>query len=120
MPGQPPSLPFLVALLWPQKEWFADFLALLVEEFLRTLHAVYPAGAPCEKVTQGAGVAEPTWLEAIRRLVCKAGFSEEVQRSSFWISGDPQHAFVRESGLDSFFGIVEGILLHAGPLISRM
>ena len=41
----------------------------------------------------------------------RQAFLKRLQRSSFRISRDPQHTFVRESGLDSFFGIVAGILL---------
>ena len=36
---------------------------------------LYP---PCKEVMQGSGVTVPSCMEAIKQLVCKAGFCEEV------------------------------------------
>ena len=63
---------------WPQKEWFIHLLALQVEEPLKPL-PLEPAGAvPHERVSQGARVAAPTCLKAIKQLIFKTNFSKEV------------------------------------------
>ena len=43
----------------------------------------------------------------------------KLQRSSHWVSADPQHVSARKSGLVSSVGVVDGISLHERPLFCR-
>ena len=46
-------------------------------------------------------------------------FRRKLQKSLLWTLEDPQHVSTRESGLDSFIGILEGISLHVRSLFCR-
>ena len=60
-----------------QKEWFADHLALLVDESLKLLMPWNLLVQSHVKVSQGL-VATPSCLETVERLGHKAGFSKKV------------------------------------------
>ena len=88
----------LVALLWPQKEWFTDFLALLVEELLELPMPRYLlAQAHARKFQRGL---ESLCLYAWRLSSDVSTWQDflRLQRSLLQTSGEPQHNSTRGSG----------------------
>ena len=71
----------LVALLWPQKDWFTDFVVVvvvvLVEEPLKLFMLWELLVHPHLRNFHGTGVAMSSLLETIKRFVFKARFSKK-------------------------------------------
>ena len=101
----------------PQKEWFANLLSLLVDITLKL-------PMPWNLLVLPHIQKFHRTLESQRLHAWKLS-GDSSERQDFLrrfqtlppqISGDLLHACMRESGPDSFNGVVEGILLQAGPL----
>ena len=104
----------LIAPFWPQKEWFATLLSLLLD-------VPFELPMPWNFLVQPCTGKFHRGLESLRACAWKLS-SNLSERLAFlsWLQtllhqnlGDPQHISVREGGPDFFIGVLEEILLHA-------
>ena len=107
----------LVTLFWPQKEWFPDLLAILMEEPLKLSMLWNLLVQPhIRKFHCGLKIFclhswKPSSVSS-KRLA----FWARLWRLLLLISGVPQQHSTRKNGLDSSIGVVDRISLHARPL----
>ena len=62
----------LVAPLWPQKEWFANIISLLLDAARASSAVELASSTSCMEVSQKLGITEASRLETIVRLIQKA------------------------------------------------
>ena len=110
----------LVALLWPNREWYADLLSLLVAQ---------PLGLPqwprllkqplCSKFHTGVRVLNlHAWMLS-SELSEQRGFREGLRQKSLTRSGDPRLGSTSPSGQSSVVGVIEGVSIRSQPLFRR-
>ena len=107
----------LVALLWPEKEWFADLLLLLTQppltlpwwdSLLRQPH--------CNLFHQGVHALKlHAWRLSSVTTESRA-FREGLLESCQGASDPPPHTSTSRGGRSSVVGVVEGALLQSTPL----
>ena len=105
-----------LALFWSQKEYSAG-LAFLVKNLFELTMLWTPLVQPhFRKFRQGS---EPLCLQTIRHSVSKAGFLKVVADIADDDLKKVYSMLISGNGFDSSVGFVDGISIHARPLICR-
>ena len=105
----------LIAPLWPQKEWFADFSLLLWKFLLSSPCFGICWCSPMRESFMGLELLKLHTWKLSNDSFTRQDIVRRLQRSPLWISGNPQYVSAKESGPDSSIVVIEGILLSCFP-----
>ena len=110
----------LIAPLWPQKEWFADLLALLVVEPLELPRVWNLLVQPhVRKYYRGLETFRLHTWNLSSDLSEKQVFREVLCISQQLISGAPQLPFNSPNGPGFLIGVIDGVSIQASHLSLR-
>ena len=100
----------LIAPLWLRKNGLLAFFSSGGHLSLASDAVKSTSSASCTEVSQRSVVAKASCLETIKQLSERQAFLKRLGMLLLQTS-DPCHASSRDSGTDSFIGVVEGMLL---------